>query len=493
MESVSNNTPDQQEKEQEDDIEDEIISETEYETSVSENNVQSEPENTVSESDANAEELIVADGSYYYLQGTLQDGGNCFVSDIMIYPTGINGFVFIRQGEEGEFTESIVINKDAIDGVVMVQFSDGSRITEPLELIYSRDTQNPFIDEVTSQKQTVIENVILLTTPELYVYAQDKKEMSEDGNRLSGSGVKTVYCKYDGEERNYELEDGMAVVSLPEFFYGDVEIWCKDFAGNYSQMYTATYLTDVTKPQVNISTSAMNENLAHDEILVEIMDAGVFATGIQSVCCTLNEVESEPELIVSPKEVTLNEGGQEIESATVYSFVLQIIEDNSNLSLRVTDYAGNVGECSYTITKEAEPEIYQMEIPNRLDLLIDPFQLLGEEQIISEGNIVKNLNDFPVKIRITQFEYIVNRERFPDITSPCKLEMNIEGSESVVLTEGITEKVAEFILQPQEYKDICFCGSIAGGTENLWCAGDIRIKFVCEFEKVRNLLVSKKE
>ena len=97
MESVSDNTPDQQEKEQEDDIEDEIISETEYETSVSENNVQSEPENTVSESDANAEELIVADGSYYYLQGTLQDGGNCFVSDIMIYPTGINGFVFIRQ------------------------------------------------------------------------------------------------------------------------------------------------------------------------------------------------------------------------------------------------------------------------------------------------------------------------------------------------------------------------------------------------------------
>ena len=485
IDSVSDNTPDQTE-----DVEETQSEEMEEsEESMSGNDVETETGDKVSEE--GTEEPIIADGSFYYLQGTVQNGGHCFVSDITIYPTGVDGFIYIRQGEEEEFAESIVISQDAINGVISLQFSDGSRMTESMELTYSKDTQIPLITEVLSEKETLIENVILLTTPELCVYAQDVEEVSEDGNRISGSGIEAVYCKYDGTENRYELEDGKAVISLPDSFYGDVEIWCNDYAGNSSQTYNAAYLTDVTKPQVTISTNVTKTELTHDEILVEIMDAGEHSTGIQSVVCSLNEAVSEPELTITPKEVTVNEEGQEIESAVVYSFVLQITDEISNLSLQVTDCAGNMEECSYTITKEAKPEAYQMEVPKRLDMIIDPFRLMGEEQIVSEGNIVKNLNDFPVKISITQFEYTLNRENFADGIVPCELKLSIEGNNSIAIEEGITEKITEFVLEPQEQRDIRFGGSIANGTESLWRAGDISIKFVCEFEKVRNLIVEK--
>ena len=498
--SVSDNTPDQSETETTV-TESEEETEEESETSTSEEQTQAEEttaetesasENTT-ESEENVEESVIPDGSFYYLQGTVQNGGNCFISDITIYPTGVDGFCYIKKSEEEKFSECIVISQDAENGVISVQFSDGERVTEPMELTYSKDTQCPLLEEVSSEKETVIENVILLTTPVLYVNARDIEEVSEDGNRISGSGIEAVYCKYDGAEYRYELEEGMATVTLPESFYGNVEIWCKDYAGNGSQVYSAVYLTDVTKPQVNISTNAVNTELMNDEILVEIMDAGVFETGITSVLCTLNGAELEPELTVTPQEVTINEEGQEVESATIYSFVLQITEETSDLSLQVTDGAGNVETCSYRITKEAKPEAYQMELPNHLDIVLDPFQLMSDKQIISEGNIVKNLNDFPVKISIVQFEYVLNRGNFAEYEQPCELRLSLEGMEPVIIEEGTTEKVAEFILEPQEQMDICFDGSIALGSENLWRAGDISVKFVCEFEKVRNLIVEKME
>jgi len=129
-----------------------------------------------------------------------------------------------------------------------------------------------------------------------------------------------------------------------------------------------------------------------------------------------------------------------------------------------------------------------------LGILLDPFQLMSDKQIVSEGNIVKNLNDFPVKVSIVQFEYTLNREKFTAYAPPCELRMNLKEIDTfIIIEEGTTEKIAEIILEPQEQIDICFSGSIALGSENLWRAGDISVKFVCEFEKVRNLIIEKME
>lgn len=455
------------------------------------------------------EELLSADGSFYYLQGTMREGGNCFVSDIVIYPTGKDGFTYIRQGEEGEFEESLVIHEDAIDGVITVQFYDGGRMTEPIELTYSRDTKAPCIEAVSSEKKVLAENVILLATPQLYVYAEDEEVWSEDGDKISGSGIDVVYCRYDGIENCYEPEGDKAVITLPDSFYGTVEIWCKDKAGNESEVYSAVYLTDVTKPQVNVSTRLTVPELAYDELLIEITDPGNINTGIQSVEYTLNGEQYTPEITVSSKEIVKQEEptDEEVEEAekaeaeetdgdepvvvTISSFRLQITEETSELMLSVRDYAGNLQQCSYLITKEPEPEAYQIQMPNQLFLTIDPYQLMGEEQIVSEGNYIKNLNEFPVTIKISAFEYTVKKDNFPEEVTPCELNLCVTDEEPVKLNEGVSNDVLEFKLEPQEQRDIRFYGSLKTGTEHLWRAGDINIKFVCVFEKQRDLIVEK--
>lgn len=449
------------------------------------------------------EELLSADGSFYYLKGTMRESGNCFVSDVVIYPTGKDGFTYIRQGEEGEFEELLVIDEDAIDRVITVQFYDGDRMTKPLELTYSRDVKQPYIEKVWGEKETLAENVILLATPQLYVIADDEEVWSEDGNKISGSGIETIYCRYDGIEEYYEPEDGVAVITLPESFYGTVEIWCKDKAGNESEVYSAVYLTDVTKPQINVNTRLTMPELEHDELLVEITDPGDINAGIEHVEYTLNGELYTPELTVSTKEIAGQEEvtdeeteeeeiyGDEPVVITVSSFVLQVTEETSELMVSVTDCAGNLQQCSYMITKEPEPETYRIQLPDELFLTIDPYQLMGEEQIISEGNYIKNLNEFPVTIKISAFEYTVKKSNFPEGMIPCELNLYITEEEPISLQEGVSKDVIAFVLEPQEQRDIRFYGSLASGTEHLWRAGDISIKFVCVFEAPRDLIVEK--
>ena len=136
-ETVLDNSEDDQQEEA-------VLEDSENNTanlSVSDNWESSQPEDTVSDNSLSiTEDSIEADSSFYYIQGNMKENGTCFSGDIVVIPTGIEGYDYVRLGTEGEFSESVTIQEDAINKTVLLQFFNGELVTKTTEFIYSKDT-----------------------------------------------------------------------------------------------------------------------------------------------------------------------------------------------------------------------------------------------------------------------------------------------------------------------------------------------------------------
>ena len=487
--------------------------------SVSDNCESSQLEDTVSDNSlAITEDSIEADSSFYYIQGNMKENGECFSGDIVVIPTGIDGYDYVRLGTEGEFSQSVTIQEDAINKTVLLQFFNGELVTKTTEFIYSKDTIVPTIIHVEGEDEKATEYYTLLASPLLKVEVADGFYIKE-GDIASqqshmGSGVDAVYVKYSGTEYCYEVEDNYASFSLPEDFSGKVKIWCLDKAGNISDIYSRIFIIDTLQPQLCLMTKKEMPSLEEDEILVQMWDAGDYSLGIEEVTCFIDGVSFTPELTVEEGNTeslqgddttTVEDFSLDLENRKLYSFQMTMEHEEQRLQIQITDYNGNTKNALYQIKKEEITERYQMECPQEICLIVDPYLINGKTDIYSPDYIFRNMNNFPVKFEISSLEFIVKRDRFPDIKEPCKVQLNTGIEDNIVeeienlqplqdmkkidLQEGIMENLVECNLKPQEGLKLCFTGTIEDATRHLWCSGDIKLKMSYRFEQVRGLIV----
>lgn len=527
-ETVLDNSEDDQQEEtaledsEDDQQEEAVLEDSENNTanlSVADNWESNQPEDTVSDNSLSiTEDSIEADSSFYYIQGNMKENGTCFSGDIVVIPTGIEGYDYVRLGTEGEFSESVTIQEDAINKTVLLQFFNGELVTKTTEFIYSKDTIVPTIINVEGEDEKATEYYTLLASPLLKVEVADGFYIKE-GDIASqqshmGSGVDAVYVKYSGTEYCYEVEDNYASFSLPEDFSGKVEIWCVDKAGNISDIYSRIFIIDTWQPQLCIMTKKEMPSLEENEILVQMWDAGEYSLGIEEVTCFIDGVSFTPELTVEEENAeslqadnatTVEDLSLDFENRKVYSFRMTIEQEEQRLQIQITDYTGNTQNAVYQIKKEEITERYQMECPQEICLIVDPYLVNGQTEIYSPDYIFRNMNDFPVKFEISSLELIVKKDRFSDIKEPCKLQLNtdiedniveeieklqpLQSMEKIDLQEGIMEKLVECDLKPQEGLKLCFTGTIEDATRHLWCSGDIKLKMSYRFEQIRGLIV----
>ena len=472
------------------------------EDAVSDNSADKLQEDSLSDNSLNVlEESVAADSSFYYIQGNVRDNGTCFSGDIVVIPTGKDGYDSVRLGTEGEFSQSATIREDAINKTVLLQFSNGELTTKFTEFVYSKDTIAPTVIHVAGEHEKVTDSYTFLASPLLTVevtdgfYAEIKENSLEELHM--GSGVDAVYVKYSDTEYRYEVEENYVSVPLPEDFSGKVEIWCVDKAGNTSDVYRNTYITDMTKPQMCIMTKSEIETLEEDEIQVDIWDVGQNSSGVEKVTCLLNGEEIIPELTVSEREM--------LENTSVYSFCMSMEEEEQELQIQVLDNAGNIEEATYWIQKEEMAERYRVEMPNEIELVVDPYEINGLTEIFSKDCVFKNLNDFPMKLTISSLEYSLT-SRFSEIEDPCELFMHAKKDDLLVGEEtytkefavkeikpGNTSDVIECELKPQESLKVSFDGSIADATRPLWQPGDLKLKMTFRMEQIRGLTVTERE
>lgn len=85
----------------------------------------------------------LADDSYFVVQGKRRDGVVAFVGDVIITPTGKNGYSQVKVGEDGEFGSRVVLTKDGMNQKAILFFSNGTDVTSGVEYTYSKDVTAP--------------------------------------------------------------------------------------------------------------------------------------------------------------------------------------------------------------------------------------------------------------------------------------------------------------------------------------------------------------
>lgn len=156
----------------------------------------------------------------------------------------------------------------------------------------------------------------------------------------------------------------------------------------------------------------------------------------------------------------------------------------------VEDGIGNIQEDTFIISKEPEAELYQIELPERIDIAIDPYGIENDYQIYSGNNVIKNMNYFPIKVAICS-QYSIRNAKLVDYLNPCEINFWIEEKGKLDILQENEMHYVEFYLDSGEAVDIKLKGSVMEGTEDIWGVGDIGIKMSFRFEKERGLVVNR--
>lgn len=428
-----------------------------------------EPEGTESQ--------VWADESFFTVNGVLNEDGTIFKSDIVIEPMGTGGFDRIRLGGDGEFENSVIITKEAMEKTVQIYLSDGEEVSNAVDFTYSKDTIAPALGFDKDLFR-------VLQGEGRDIYCSNQFQLSVSCNDLEeGSGVSRLSYIY-GDKTKYLLEHfEEPKLSLTEDFYGKLMLNCADRAGNVSDMSEEYILVEDDAPVVGTSEGSLCT--VPYTLWVDVSDSGSIASGIALVECTVNGREFE---IENPVEYETTELYPNLEVVTGSRFPI-VFEDTGvyDICVKAEDNAGNVTDYETQI-EVFEPELVSVLVPDSFTIHIDPQQLLEREQIFSDELVLQNMSEFDVRVNIDSIDLKV-KDGISDsgVRKDCTMYLTApDTGEKLPLEKGINENVYSYCLPAGaagEITRLFFGGEVTEGSHKMWEDSDICVDVRLSFEK----------
>lgn len=432
------------------------------------------------EAEADESAVYMADAGYFTVKGSMRAGVEVFVGDIVIEPTGADGFDQVRIGEDGEFSNRITITKDAVNEKIMLYFSNGEEVTTGVEFTYSKDSVSPvlsFNEEGLGRLQGNDKTVYCTNNPELAVLCDD------NANGVQGTGIDKI-CYVYGDKLLYVMEQfDDKGIKIAKDFYGRILMNCSDKAGNTSEIVSKYYLVENNMPVISMAQDTFCTTPY--TLWIDVAEEGHIISGIQKVECSINGEPFAISDLTLLEKVIIDKG---IEVPSKYEFSVPFTEEGEyNVVVTVTDNAGNeaVKEQTITVTK---PELVSVFMPKEFTIHIDPQQLLQQEQIFSDEIMLYNNSEFDVRITVKNIELVV-KDGISDtgIKKDCNIYLVApDTKEKILLKKGKNENVYSYCL-PQNAKEdqnsLMFIGDTSEGSDAMWKNSDITIHMELEFEK----------
>lgn len=429
---------------------------------------------------AETEKAVTADAGYFTVRGSMRAGAGAFVGDVIIEPTGVNGFDQIRIGEDGAFGSSVVLTENGADKKVLLYFSNGSEVTNGVEYTYSKDAAAPvlaFSEEGLGRLQG--NDKIIYCTKDTRLKVLPDDDLGDAG----GSGIDKI-CYVYGDKLLYVVDNfDEAGIEVPDNFYGRILMNCSDKAGNTSDMLSKYYLVENNAPTITIAADALCTTPY--TLWIDVEEQGHIVSGIQKVECSINGEPYEISDLTLLESVTID---KDVEVPSKYEFSVPFTEEGEyEIFVTVTDNAGNVSAKAQTINV-TKPELVSVFMPKEFVMHIDPQQLAGKEQIYSDDITLVNNSEFGVQVSIKNIELTVKDEvSDTGVRKDCDIYLVApDTGEHILLKKGENKEVYSYCL-PEGAEgaiaNLTFVGNTSEGSDFMWRSSDIMINVELEFRK----------
>lgn len=442
-----------------------------------EDNKEALEEESSSESDGTGQKTVTADASYFTVRGSMRAGAEAFVGDVIIEPTGVNGFDQIRIGEYGEFSSSVMLTENGADKKVVLYFSNGSEVTNGVEYTYSKDTVAPTLafDEEGLGRLEGEDKIIYCT--------KDTRFKVLPNDDLGGTGIDKI-CYVYGDNLVYVVDNfDEAGIEVPGNFYGRILMNCSDKAGNTSEVQSKYCLVENNAPAIRIAADALCTTPY--TLWIDVEEEGHIVSGIQKVECSVNGEAYEISDLTLLESVTID---KDVEVPSKYEFSMPFTDEGEyEVFVTVTDNAGNVSAAVQTITV-MKPELVSVSMPKEFVMHIDPQQLAGKEQIYSDDITLINNSEFGVQVNIKNIELTVKEEvSDTGVKKDCDIYLVApDTGERILLKKGENKEVYSYCL-PEGAEgaiaNLTFVGNTSEDSGFMWRSSDIMINVELEFRK----------
>lgn len=453
---------------------------TASESGGTEESSEEESSSNADEDGAETEKAVTADAGYFTVRGSMHAGAEAFVGDVIIEPTGVNGFDQIRIGEDGAFSSSVVLTENGADKKVVLYFSNGSEVTNGVEYTYSKDTAAPvlaFNEEGLGRLQG--NDKIIYCTKDTRLKVLPDDDLGDAG----GTGIDKI-CYVYGDKLLYVVDNfDEAGIEVPDNFYGRILMNCSDKAGNTSELLSKYYLVENNAPAITIAADSLCTTPY--TLWIDVEEQGHIVSGIQKVECSINGEPYEISDLTLLESVTID---KDVEVPSKYEFSVPFTEEGEyEIFVTVTDNAGNVSAITKTINV-TKPELVSVFMPKEFVMHIDPQQLAGKEQIYSDDITLINNSEFGVQVSVKNIELTVKDEvSDTGVRKDCDIYLVApDTGEHILLKKGENKEVYAYCL-PEGAEgaiaNLTFVGNTSEGSDFMWRSSDIMIKVELEFRK----------
>ena len=422
----------------------------------------------------------LADDSYFVVQGKRRDGVEAFVGDVIITPTGKNGYSQVKVGEDGEFGSRVVLTKDGMNQKAILFFSNGTDVTSGVEYTYSKDVTAPTL-AFSGDGLTRLEgkDKIIYCTNEANIPVAPRDNIDEQEQ----TGIDRI-CYIYGDKLKYLVDHfENAALQVDNRFYGRILANCSDKAGNTSDIVSKFYLVEPDAPVITMVEDELCT--APYTLWVNVTDMGSVVSGIHQISCMVNGQEYDITNEDVLQQTMIDDG---ITVPSQYEFPVSFTEEGTyEVVVNVTDNAGNSSSMTRTL-QVTRPELVSVYMPETFTVHIDPQQLAGKEQIFSDDITLRNNSEFDVKVTIKNVKLKVNDEMSD---SGVKKDADIyliapDTGDRILLKKGSNKNVYSYVLPENTTGDIAnlkFVGTTTKGSDSMWKDSDISIQVQLEFEK----------
>ena len=284
-----------------------------------------------------------------------------------------------------------------------------------------------------------------------------------------------VYVQYADKIMFNMAETNNLKIDMPHDFYGDIAIKENLGSDNDSTLAKGRVLIDTSKPIVGV----LSEDSARYEI--KISENGNIISGLKFVECYMDGKKIEVSSKNMTKQVCL---GYNVKVPSEYVVSLNPLEGKHTLYVRVEDNAGNITEEKREISVIKQVPVSVLTL-KKFVIHIDPQKLKWKEQIYSDAVLMKNLNDYDIKVTISSINVKVSKEN--DKYKKCKIYMVMpDTGKKILLKNGKNDKSYSFIIphgNQNRQKYLRFVGKIYDDKYGMWKNEDISIDMKTSYEQ----------
>lgn len=136
------------------------------------------------------------------------------------------------------------------------------------------------------------------------------------------------------------------------------------------------------------------------------------------------------------------------------------------------------------LTSEPEAEILNVIVPSKVQLLLNPYRIGGEEQITSEDIVITNQSGFAIESVLELVSYEVKKTEDNQEAKDCEIILYRRDSDFEYRPlEGTQKNIDTVSVPDQSSLQYYFKGSVKEGSEAMWENDDISLRIVFRFYK----------